>query len=193
MRNNILIMSVFHQKSARDNAESGKAELFIQFQRGVICADNCVKLKYAKAKPFSLFHTVRNKNFADMPSAQVAPDRVARVAYMSASADIVRVQNIQSDRFAAFLVIGYSRKGLREKNSSPDFSSSGSVCGNATPSKTTLFHMPVASVTSSFVYCLTFIFILITPSRIFPFKNFFKPLLNRLFPALRSRTVISAV
>ena len=56
----------------------------------------CIELQYSEAVSLCLFKTVRHQGFADVLSSHSVFHCIACVADVSASADIVRVENIHS-------------------------------------------------------------------------------------------------
>ena len=71
-----------------------KAKSFVEMSCVYVSFHNCIKLQYGKAKLFCFFHTVYNKFFPDMPATKSRAYSIACVAYMTASSDIIRMQNI---------------------------------------------------------------------------------------------------
>lgn len=62
MRNNVLIMPVFHQEASRNNAQLCKAQFFIQTQSRFIGADHGIELQNPETEFFAMFHTVFHQN-----------------------------------------------------------------------------------------------------------------------------------
>ena len=75
-------------------------------QRAVIRFHNGVELEHAKAQRFCGLYAVRNEPFAYMLPAKCLVYGIAGVCDMPASADIVRMQNIQTHDRAAVSVLG---------------------------------------------------------------------------------------
>ena len=113
MGNNVLTASVFQQKAAGNDAQQGKAQLFVQAQGRSIGSDHRVELKDAEAQFLPLRHAVPHHLFADMTSAHAEADGIAGIADMPAPAHVVRMQDIQARKLSASGVAGYAREGLR--------------------------------------------------------------------------------
>ncbi len=104
VRDDVRIPAVRQAEPARDDAQLHKAQLAVQRERGLVVRHHSVELQNAKAERFGLGHAVPHERLADVPPAQGARDRVARVADMPAAADVVRVQDIEPDDRASLRV-----------------------------------------------------------------------------------------
>ena len=120
--------------------------------------NNRIKLKNSKAVFLSLLQGILHKLFAYMQSSGGRTDGIACIAYMTASADIIGVQDLESENRSVF-ILRHPAVGLGSKKIFPGVSSRGSSCGKAMPSSTTSFQMQIIALTSAFSYCLTVIFI----------------------------------
>ena len=49
MRDDVFVMTILHEKAARNDAELDKAQSGVQFQRRLIRCDDCVELQNAEA------------------------------------------------------------------------------------------------------------------------------------------------
>lgn len=115
MRDDILECAVLHAETARNDTQLLKAQLLVQPQRRLIGSDHSIELQNVKAKLLRLTHAVLHQFFSNMPPAQAALDRIACVADMPTAADVVRVQNVQSDDFTIFRIIRDAGKRLCRK------------------------------------------------------------------------------
>ena len=62
-----------------------------------------IELQDPETELLCFSYAVGNELFTDMLPAAGRRDRIARIAYMTASSDIVRVQDIQADNKAAVI------------------------------------------------------------------------------------------
>lgn len=106
MGNNVLIMPVFHQETALNNANPGKTELFIQEKGRFIRTDYRIELQYLKAQIFALFHAVFHQNFTDPLAAFATLDGITGITDMPATPDVIGVEDIKPDHFAGFFLNG---------------------------------------------------------------------------------------
>lgn len=114
---NILVMSVFHQKSAWNDAELLKAQPFIEMTGVGIGTDDSVKLKDPEAVYFSLFHAIHDKLFPDVQTADGRSDGITCIADVTAAPDVVRVQNIESQNLPGSSILCDAAVGLLCKKS----------------------------------------------------------------------------
>ena len=98
-------MAVRHEKAARDDAELLEAEPAVKMERARVGRDDRIELEDAVAERLSLRHAVPHELFADMPAAHAVLHRIARVADMAAAADVVRMQDVQTDDLARLRVL----------------------------------------------------------------------------------------
>lgn len=115
-------MAIFPQKSAGNRSQLGEAKFFIQTQRGLVALDHRVELENPKSQIFSFPKTMFYQLFADMVPSPIRMDGVTGIADMSATTDIVGVQDIAADDFPALLFAGQASKRLfRKKHLPPAF------------------------------------------------------------------------
>jgi len=114
-------MPVFHTKSARDRSERDKPEPLIQVPRVYIGGDHSVELHNFKIMLPGLRKAVEHQLFADVLSPAPGAHRKARVADMSASADVVGMQNIHSVYFRVIFTFCDSTIRLLGKKRLPRF------------------------------------------------------------------------
>ena len=108
-------MAVFHSKPFRDGAELDKSETFVQVARMSVAFDNGIELQDSKSVLFSLFKAVLHEHFADMLASGFWRNRIACIRNVTATAHVVRVQNVQAENFAFFFgngAVGLCRKEL---------------------------------------------------------------------------------
>ena len=91
-------MSVLHPESLWYGAQRDEAQPFIEMSCMDIGGDYCVELQNPETVKPSLMKTVKNQLFPDMISPQRGADGVACVAQMTASADIVGMQDVKSQK-----------------------------------------------------------------------------------------------
>ena len=58
MRDDILIMSVFHQEPARNDPQPDKSHLLVQTERAGIAPYHCIELEDPESELSPLLHTV---------------------------------------------------------------------------------------------------------------------------------------
>ena len=87
-------MSVLHPKAFRDNTELSEADPYVQMTSMDIALNNSVELKNFEAYFLCPRDTVKHELLADMLTPAFRADSVARVADMSASPDVVGVQDV---------------------------------------------------------------------------------------------------
>ena len=101
-KNDILVMSVFHVKTAGNSSKPHETEFFIKMERRMVRRNHSVELHKPESEFGGFLEGMGYDCFADMPVADVGSDRIACVGNMSASADIVGMEDIKSDSFAGF-------------------------------------------------------------------------------------------
>ena len=87
-------MSVFHSESLWDRSQLNKADPLVQMSCVKIGFHHRIELQHLEAERFRSLHTVQNQLFTDMQPSAAGSHGVARVADMSASADVVRVKDV---------------------------------------------------------------------------------------------------
>ena len=97
-------MSVFHSETIWHCSKLSKAKSFIKVSCLNICVNYGVKLQNSKAFVMCLFNTVFNKFFAYMKPSAFSRNRIACIAYMSASAYIVWMKNLKAVNFSCFCI-----------------------------------------------------------------------------------------
>lgn len=117
MRNDVLVMSIFHQKSTRYCAKLHKSQSLIQMKRRRVAFYHRTELQDAKFQGLCRLHTMPNKFPADSLSAHSVFHRITCVAYMPAPAYIVRMQDIKSHNVPAIEIISNGRTRLRREKS----------------------------------------------------------------------------
>ena len=100
-------------KAAGDCAEEVKAEPLVQAPSVDVAGNNRVKLHDFKAESLCTVKAVAHELFADVQTAAFRGYGIARVCYVTAPADIIGVQNIKTEDFAAFVIQGNSAAALR--------------------------------------------------------------------------------
>lgn len=103
---NILIMPVLHAKAAGNGTELLKTEPFIEMPRMDVGGHDRVELQNTKTVQPCLNEAVFNQFFADMQSPAPAADRIARIADVSAAADVIGMEDVKAEYFAAFGILG---------------------------------------------------------------------------------------
>ena len=119
MYDDIFVLSVAVQKSAGNGAKTDESKLFIKPEGGGIALDNRIELKNPEAKFCAFFHAVPNKRLPDMLSPSVGVHRIAGVADMPATSDIIGMQDVQSHDVSGFAVPGNPRIGLLREEPVP--------------------------------------------------------------------------
>ena len=96
-------MSVLHPKAIRDNAKLSKSDPLVQMTGMDVALNNSVELKNFEAYFLRPRHTVKHELLADMLTPAFRADSVARIADVSASSNVVGMQDVQADDLAAFV------------------------------------------------------------------------------------------
>ena len=105
-------MAVLHAEAAGDDAERLEAEALVQVPRVCVAGDDGVELQDAEAARPALPETVGHQLFADVQTARFPLDRVAGVADVSAAADVVGMQDVQTVNMAGLPVLRDGGTGL---------------------------------------------------------------------------------
>ena len=145
-------MAVLHAEAAGDDAERLEAEALVQVPRVCVAGDDGVELQDAEAARPALPETVGHQLFADVQTARFPLDRVAGVADVSAAADVVGMQDVQTVNMAGLPVLRDAVQVCSAKKAAPEEASSSSSCGKATPSSTTSFQMRISAGRSACGY-----------------------------------------
>ena len=102
MRNNVLVRAVFVTKSARNDAETGKPEFFIEHKGGNIGRNDGVELEDTEPLSFGLLNTVFDEEMTDPFPSHAFFNGVACVAEVPTPSDVVGVKNVQTKKNAIF-------------------------------------------------------------------------------------------
>ena len=111
----VFVIAVFHSKAFCYCSKLNKTKAFIQMSCVNISCNNSVKLKNSKAVFLSFCKTICYKFFADMKSAEFFCDCIACITNMTATADIVWMQNIKSVNFVIITALCNSAVSLSSK------------------------------------------------------------------------------
>ena len=96
-------MSVLHPKAAGDGSKPHKAQPLIQMTGMEVTLHDGVELENTEAMLRGLFQAVKHQLLPDMKSAAVRADRIAGVADVPATPDIVGVKDVEADYLAVNL------------------------------------------------------------------------------------------
>ena len=94
IRADILIMSVLHTEALRDHPKLCKSKSLIKMSCMDITCHNCIKLENSKTVLFSLDQTVGYQFFSDMKFSGISAYRIAGIADMVSSSDIIRFNDV---------------------------------------------------------------------------------------------------
>ncbi len=97
IRTDILVVPIFHSEAFRYCSELHKAQSFIQMSRMYVAFYNGVKLKHLKAVFAGFFQAIHYQFLSDVLSTAFCIYRIAGITDMSAPADVIRMQDIQTD------------------------------------------------------------------------------------------------
>lgn len=97
MWNDVLIMPALHQETFRNTTKLGKTELLIEMQGNLVGCYDSIELQNAETEFLADDHGILNQLFADVPASDTFLYCIAGVADMTASAYVVRVQDIQAE------------------------------------------------------------------------------------------------
>ena len=115
MRDDIFERSVLLPEPAGNYSQPNKAEFPIQRKSSFVCPDNGIELQNAEPAFFSLHNGMANKCFPDVMPSPFRSNGITGVADMSATSNIVRMQNIESGNLSGFFVPGKPRECLHGK------------------------------------------------------------------------------
>lgn len=115
MRDDILEGTVLLPESARNHAKLNESELAIKSKSAFVCPDDGIELQDAESEFSCPTHGVADKRFPDMMPSPFRGHGITGIADMSASSDVVRMQNIESGDFSGFFVPDKSCKRLHGK------------------------------------------------------------------------------
>ena len=121
MRDDIFKCPVLLAEPTGDYAQLNKAEFPIQRKSAFVCPDNGIELQNAEPAFFSLHNGMANKRFPDVTPSPFRSNGITGVADMSATSNIVRMQNIESGNLSGFFVPGKPRERLHGKESMTGF------------------------------------------------------------------------
>ena len=107
-------MSVFHPEPTRNYSQLLETKALVQMTGVNIRCHNSIELKNSESVFSALQQAVLNQLFPYMQSARLGTDGIACVADMTAPANIVWMENIQSIYFAVG-ILRHSAVGLRIK------------------------------------------------------------------------------
>ena len=96
VRADVLVMTVLHSEAARNGSELFESKTFIQVSGMRIALNDSVELQNPEAVFCTLFQAVQNEFLTDVLTAEFGTYGIACVADVSASADIVRVEDIET-------------------------------------------------------------------------------------------------
>ena len=123
MRNDILEGTVLLPESAWDHAQLNEAELAIKSKSAFIRPDDGVELQDAESKFFCTIYGVADKCLSGVMPSPFRCNGITGVADMSATPDVVRMQDIKSGDFSGFFVPGKPCKSLHGKERMTGFHS----------------------------------------------------------------------
>ena len=115
MRDDIFKCPVLLAEPTGDYAQLNKAEFPIQRKSAFVCPDNGIELQNTESAFFSLIDGMANKRFPDMMPSPFRSNGITGVADMSATPDIIWMQDIKSDYLSGFFVPRKACEGLRGK------------------------------------------------------------------------------
>lgn len=97
-------MAVFLAESSGNSAKLLKAQPFVQMSRVEIGRDYGVELQNAKTDFVSLLYAIEHQLFPDVSPSETRIDCVARIEDVAAPADVVWVENVETENVAAVRV-----------------------------------------------------------------------------------------
>lgn len=115
MRDDIFKCPVLLAEPTGDYAQLNKAEFPIQRKSAFVCPDNGIELQNTESAFFSLIDGMANKRFPDMMPSPFRSNGITGVADMSATSDIIWMQDIKPDYLSGFFVPCKTCEGLRGK------------------------------------------------------------------------------
>ncbi len=98
----ILEAAVLHAEALRYGAKLHKSEALVKVAGMDIALHHGIELQNTEAVELCLLKAVKHQLLTDMEPARPGSDRVACIADMAASSDIVGMENIQTEDFAVF-------------------------------------------------------------------------------------------
>ena len=106
VRNDVFVAAVFHQEASGDAAELCEAECLVQVEGGFVGGYDGVELQDSEAEFLAGGQGVFYQLAPDVPASDAGFYGIAGVADVSAAADVVGVEDVQSDDFAGGFVFG---------------------------------------------------------------------------------------
>ena len=105
MWNDVLVVTILHQKSSRNATKLSETELLIKIQGNLVGCYDSIELQNAETEFLADDHGILNQLFADVPASDTFLYCIAGVADMTASAYVVRVQDIQAEYLSRLFVL----------------------------------------------------------------------------------------
>ena len=108
----VLVVAVLHEEALRDAAQLCEAQALIEMQGMDVGSHDRIELHEAEAQSGAHSQRVFHKLFADVQPAFVRPDGIAGVGDVTASAHVVGVQDVETDKFARLTIHSDAGIGL---------------------------------------------------------------------------------
>ena len=97
-------MPIIHTETARDDAKPMESQSLIEVQSMSVGGNNGIKLKDAETMLCSFFERILYQLFANVQSSSSFLHGIACIADMTATANIVRMKDVQSDDFRVLCI-----------------------------------------------------------------------------------------
>ena len=111
----ILIVTVLHAESLRDDAQLYEAQTLVEVAGMDIGSHHGIELHNTKAMSLTLYETIGYQLFADMETSVIPADCVAGITDVAAATDIIWMQNIETTDLSGIDILSYGIVGLNRK------------------------------------------------------------------------------